>query len=295
MKAIVTRHDTPENGGVFFLINRLLIALDDLGKFFVVIAEQGEQGEWRSITGLRVQVSMFAAQIELAQSLLGHADQRLVFEVILFPMEPFYPEGMPELYGIGIDLGQLYPAAFADGERKLDGTTDEPAPLAGGTAPGNRFTGRQQYLADPLDARAAAVFLAAPARDALVLAEEKPIECDRGQGHDRAENEMGIDTHATIYLSVARSGVKNELYRAASTLVQGKAREWLRLPVMFAIHDPRPQFRMLVVGHRVVESVPASREKNEFHALPAALATCDAVVRKPPADRVIQPKTRVIV
>ena len=75
---------------------------------------------------------------------------------------------MPEGYGIGVDFYQFDPAAFTDGEDQLEGTPDEPAPTAFGTAAGNDFIGRKQYLADPFHVRAATVFLAAPARNPLV-------------------------------------------------------------------------------------------------------------------------------
>jgi len=93
-----------------------LVTLDCLGKFFEVISEQGPQRERWCITGLWLKAGMFASQIELPKSLLGCSDKKLVFQIILFLMEPFYPEGMPQGYGISIDLRQLDPAAFADGE-----------------------------------------------------------------------------------------------------------------------------------------------------------------------------------
>lgn len=101
---------------------------------------------------------------------------------------------MPEGYGIGVDLHQFDPAAFTNGEDQLDGTPDEPAPPAFGTAAGNDFIGRKQYLADPLHVRAATVFLAAPARNPFVQAMEKPADYYRSNGYGRANNEMCVHT-----------------------------------------------------------------------------------------------------
>src|ERR1700677_2526658 len=144
---------------------------------------------------------------------------------------------MPKGYGIGIDLHQLPPAAFADGEGELDGTPDEPPPLAGGTAPGNSFTGREQYLADPLHAGTATVFLATATRNALVQAAEKPIERNRSNGKNRADHEMCIHTETPLYWRAERSPADNECYRVIFMILSRLNSNWLAAFVNGDVHN----------------------------------------------------------